>query len=195
VHLLKATLILSITLLISAGCSDNNSGTDSSNQSDYFPLKLGNNWTFISGSDTLIIGVWESKVIDNTTTYTLGPDSPDAYPGYHTSDGPVVYLYGYETVNGDDYILSSPAVFLDSEAGVGETWQVENWGSVEMNERDLIINAPIDTFQNCLHFKLIQDLGGGSIDILHLWTKEGIGIVQFQDNDGVLWNLIGYELH
>jgi hypothetical protein len=157
---------------------------------DFCPVALGNWWTLSNGEDsTLTIGIYAIKMVRGVLTYTFGPDS-GGYPGYVTRGVTALYLHGGASNSGGDWILHPPVVWMDFAGSVNSTWNVPNWGSVELVEKDVTVIAPASSFSGCLHFKFYADVA-----VREIWFAPGVGPAQMLDRDSVTWQIIDYELH
>ena len=164
------------------GCSKENNPTEAP---DYFPLALGNSWTFevtapdSAGNDSIYT---EVQTVDHTTTY----DSLDWFVVLSVTDSSTDSSYYRKS----DYFLESIFFYNGSilnniiavspiEPSVGFTWNDTNdtvnttvYGEVEAQEE---ITVPAGTFQ-CYRERIeVNALGGLISIIIYNWLSDGVG--------------------
>jgi hypothetical protein len=140
----------------------------------YFPLKLGNSWTF------------QSKFLISVKTYnetiynqnTLGGETYFLFDNYRIYTS-VAFLIDDNKVF--TYINDSKYLMYDFSAEVGTSWSSPDTPKLIMGRMTLVsksdsITTPIGTFKGCYHFKHYFD---GS-NYYHEWFAPNIGIVKRQ---------------
>ena len=156
---------------------------------DYFPLALNNYWTFSDMADSVMtVGIYTTKSINGVTTYTFGPE--ESYPPFMTHTRTSVYWHGWETIDGVDHILPFPVVFIDVSGSIGETWVIPDWGSVQLVALDVDVIVPAGNFTGCMVFEFNAEAAIGEMTL-----APGIGPVLMEDEFGVLWELVDYDLY
>ncbi len=179
----KLSLILGfIALILVCGCSkdDNSTGPP-----DYFPLTLGNSWTFevtekdTAGQDSVYTQI---QTVDHTTTFdseewfvivaTTDSDTDSTY--YRKGEFFLEAIFFYQGSLLDDIIAVSP---LEPSVGFswGDTVNIEVNGVVEDSEE---ITVPAGTFQ-CYRERLQISALGGMIEMqIYNWLSDGVGPVR-----------------
>ena len=175
-------------------------GTTTYNMVDYFPLGLGDTWTYeeefggfftrsITGSET-INGTVAQKMEEMGAAYTLFTNDSNGlrrYKTFTTEDGswrmdvfdpPIIYspaaLFVYYSQN-----FNSTVSYSDGE-GLLDNGTITGTSTVEGIETVIV---PSGVFEDCLRIKITETyaLSGGSLTFITyytLWLAKGVGIVK-----------------
>ncbi len=187
------------------GCSKEEGGGGEEVEHDYFPLALGNSWTFsvysvdTAGAETTYT---QTQTIDHVTTYDsldwfvmLTPTSDTTYDSaYYRKDDYFVYVtYFLEGIPLE--LMVSP---VDPE--VGATWScsdtaaffvVEASGEVECQED---VTVPAGTFSCFRELLVVESSVYGAT--IRTWLADGVGpvrIVSVSDEDSTDMQLVDYS--
>jgi len=175
-------------------------GTTTYNMADYFPLGLGDTWTYeeefggfftktVSGTET-INGTIAQKMDEMGAAYTLFTNDSNGlrrYKTFTTEDGswrmdifdpPIIYSPSAFSV-GNSQTFNSTVSYSDGE-GLLDSGTITGTSTVEGIETAVV---PAGTFEDCLRIKLTENyaLSGGSLSFTTnytLWLAKGVGIVR-----------------
>ena len=194
-------LALLMLLGFYSGCSKTNTPT---HQPDYFPLAVGNSWTFqvtktdSTGGDSTYI---EVQTIDHTTTYdslqwfvvlkTTETDTDSTY--YRKGDYFLEAVFFYQGTILNDIVAVSPL-----EPSVGFAWQ--DTVNIEVEGEILeqtTVEVPAGTFE-CFKEHLVVSALGGLIQMeIFNYLADGVGpikVVYVSDEDTTEMELMEYSI-
>jgi len=166
----------------------------------YFPLGLGDTWTYegkfggfftktVSGTET-INGTIAQKMDEMGAAYTLFTNDSNGlkrYKTFTTEDGswrmdifdpPIIYAAAEVSV-GSSQTFNSTVSYSDGE-GLLDSGTITGTSTVEGIETVIV---PAGTFEDCLRIKITENyaLSGGSLSFIAdytLWLAKGVGIVK-----------------
>ena len=175
-------------------------GTTTYKMADYFPLGLGDTWTYeeefggfftktVSGTET-INGTIAQKMDEMGAAYTLFTNDSNGlkrYKTFTTEDGswrmdifnpPIIYSPAAFSV-GNSQTFNSTVSYSDGE-GLLDSGTITGTSTVEGIETAVV---PAGTFEDCLRIKITENyaLSGGSLSFTTdytLWLAKGVGIVR-----------------
>ena len=214
---MKIKLLFAIAFLLSAflivGCSKDENPSDNNEDANYFPLTIGNSWTFLvyetdtAGTDTFVEVqsiVNDTIVADSSLWYVMHSTVEDSITdsSYYRKDT----VYGYLYVR---YFYSSVA--LDVIASklnpqVNDDWEqydtimgiiyVHIYGKVEARED---ITVPAGVF-DCFKERLDIQISGAMRDtvVMNNWLSNNVGpvrIFQTSATDTTDMKLQAYSVH
>jgi len=195
-------LTIGFVFLLLVGCSKESGPSES--QPDYFPLQLGNQWTFTvtkpdsAGEDSTYT---EIQTVDHITEYdslewfvvvkTTGTDTDSTY--YRKGDYFLEAIFFYQGSILDDIIAVSPL-----EPSVGFVWSdtvnIEVEGEVVA---ETTITVPAGTF-DCFEEHLLVSALGGLVQMeITNYLADGVGpvkIVYVSSGDTTDMELTEYSL-
>jgi hypothetical protein len=175
-------------------------GTTTYNMVDYFPLGLGDSWTYeeefggfytrtVTGTET-VNGTEAYKMEEIGDLYTLFTNDSNGLRRHKTYtidngswrmdifDPPLFYSAAVFSV-GDSHPYNSTVSYSDGE-GLFDTGTISGTSSVEGIE-DVVV--PAGAFEDCLRVKITENyaLSGGSLSFttdFTIWLAKGVGIVK-----------------
>jgi hypothetical protein len=175
-------------------------GMTTYNMADYFPLGLGDTWTYeeefggfftktVSGTET-INGTIAQKMDEMGAAYTLFTNDSNGlrrYKTFTTEDGSwrmdifdpsIIYSPAAFSV-GNSQTFNSTVSYSDGE-GLLDSGTITGTSTVEGIETAVV---PAGTFEDCLRVKITENyaLSGGSLSFTSdytLWLAKGVGIVR-----------------
>ncbi|MCD6595392.1 hypothetical protein J7L68_06940 [bacterium] len=200
-YFVSLIILIAIGLVFFAGCSKDNTPAETP---DYFPLALGNSWTFeviapdSAGNDSFYT---EVQTVDHTTTHDsldwyvvlAVTDSSTDSSYYRKSEYFLESIFFYNGSILDDIIAVSPL-----DPSVGFTWSdtvnITVDGEVEAQEE---ITVPAGTFQ-CYREKIEVNALGGLISMtICNWLADGVGparILYIMNGDTTDMKLTSYSV-
>ena len=199
-----------LTVTVSDG-SDSASATVTIRVSrDYYPLAIGNKWTYKDGDGNII----DFEIVDNINIEVLGVDvfvkqmtisdlEEAANFTYINLGSDGIYQYGMGGSNaGGDTITFSPELPLYKFPPISrESWEAEFDVKLEFGyfvgngvsvyqviaKEELTVEA--GTFQNVFHIKedFTWELDGNQLDhiITHHWLASDVGIIKFTQEETI----------
>lgn len=177
-----------VFLLFAAGCSQNSAGKHPS-QGDYFPLALGDTWTYRMSPGTKVYEaqVTAQKVIGGINTYALAVEDTYSYLAVRP-DG--VYQYGQG--DPDDpksaVLFSPPQLLYQLPFDVGDEWNTPVLAEPTGKDSETVyvggqvdsvetVTVPAGTFRDC--YKLtVDDPRDSPANRTDLWFAPNVGIVK-----------------
>jgi hypothetical protein len=122
----------------------------------YYPLHVGNSWTFGSHTETIM----DTQRIDGLLYFL-----------FH--DGDLKRLtYDNRLVVRED---STDRVWVDFSANVGDRWRAFDFFDVVLSSKDAVVEVPAGTFTNCYTFVFNCGSDCGMTE----WYAPGVGLVQY----------------
>jgi hypothetical protein len=177
----RVLLTISIieALLASTGSMAQPTKTDSS----YFPLRIGNRWSYSSHSTKLTLTIVDTARIQGRLYYQMS-----------IGDTAIPPLYGtwYRCLNDTVFVFvihndSSESPLYCLNAKVGDTLQMTPGyeclygGASIMAGRDDTVSTASATYFKCCHFTYAKTcFDAGMIDS---WLAQGIGVVRFREDN------------
>lgn len=209
------TLLLLITIIIGAiiisGCVSNEqkeTNRQTTSESDYFPLSIGNSWSYyfkIETGETKVqkivdIQISKKEKIDGVETYAMEYKLGDKVLQieYYTNEKEKVICYK-RILSGTNFDINPPQLLYDfSSLKKGEKWE---WnGKVGEQEARLkgevlgeeTITVPTGTFKTYRVKIIVRDSGGMILVSSDRWFAQDIGMVKEESIDGSMF--VGVEL-
>ena len=169
------------------------------NLKDYFPLQLGDNWTYSNGQEKKSFVVnGEEETFTEEMSLSVMEDGGE-YTCYLWKDNGLIF-YRRADITGP-YRADTPSLWLPPSLTVGESITstipitiyttetgivLRQYGlnrTVTLNNTEEI-TVPAGTFTNCLKIEISGDNNET------MWLAEGVGRVKFIDDKGIEWSLI-----
>lgn len=140
---MKKLIIVIISFLFINSCSRENLPLVPEQNEDYFPLQLGNKWTFKSSQDSIILvyEITDTKIFnehvyfERVRTFSDGTNDTSYF---RTAEDNVVLIY-YE---GNDYI------YIDFEKPLEEEWNSYNDFYGYIKQRNISLQVEAGNFNN-----------------------------------------------
>jgi hypothetical protein len=144
-------------LLITGSCKKENNNNNNT-CSTFFPLKTGDNWSYINGSTSLGTLTVGNDTVINGLTYSIinRSDTANYYVGrlfVRNSNG---QIFGYLTDPFDlfsDNYSSGEQLFLKDSAVVGDSWLAVNGTTRTVIETGLTMTVGGKSFTNVKHVR------------------------------------------
>ncbi len=131
----------------------------------YFPLAVGNEWTFSSGTSRESVSVGEGFLLRNLAGETLWAAMSATTLFASTGGGSLQQLFAFGCGAGSSWPVDFGTNFRRARIHVGTT-------------RD-VVGTPVGSFADCIRFDVLPD-DGIPRPYSALWFAPGIGLVQFR---------------
>ena len=184
-------LFLAFSVLALAGCGGGGGGSSQTAYDDYFPLAVGNTWTYKvvnEGQNPLTEGFEMQYSISGTqevggrNTYIMSLESSRAF---YFSDSSGVYLAGWEFEPYEFIGVEPPELILRYPIHKGYTWQSPDqrytYTILSVAES---VSTPAGTFANCV--KVEEQFNGDGIGPEIKYYAPGVGLVKVESHPGAV---------
>ena len=146
--------------------------------SSYFPLHIGNEWTFTFQNSLHTEEIVDTIRINGFLYYELSIWSPEPQYWFRESNDSVYLL---------DRIDSTEILLYNFNADSGESWELTpdydcSFGSeiTLLSKNDTVV-TPAGTFTNCYH--LLHQQNCSDAGIFESWFGKGIGRIRYVENN------------
>ena len=178
-----ASLLTVLTILFSQNaCEDGSSPFFPRLSEEYFPLQVGNRWTYSLQypSGTYVL---QYEIVD---TRTIG--SHEYFVSRRSFDLAVNQDSSYYRIDASGRIFTNregeDALYIDFNRDVGESWESYSDYVARISKRDFEMNVPLGRFENCI--EVFFDYPPAIDDELWEVYSPGIGPVEFRGQIGSL---------
>ena len=169
-YYLSIIFVLAIFILFIIGCTEINS--PKTNVQNYFPLEVGNSWTYCGSNDTThkrIYTIKDITKIDNKNYFIYG------LKGYNIND--TIYKDNYERIwklkNGN------PVIWFDFTKDSGNTYSYPAFDTfiyIVTVQKYIVTNTYMNNFTDCV--RLFFDIPNSVDDEVSYTFAPNIGIVK-----------------
>lgn len=181
-------IILLATVVLAAGCAENSPQTLPT-KADYFPLAVGDTWTYRMSPGTKVYDarVTEKRSIGGVAAYALAVEDTYSFLA-ERADG--VYQYGQGDPDNprSAVVFSPPQLIYQLPFEVGDEWNTPVLAEPTVKDSETVyvggqvdsveaVTVPAGTFDNCVKVT-VDDPRDAPANRTDLWFAPNVGIVK-----------------